>query len=161
MTMNDTWGYKSHDNSWKSAQDLIRKLADIASKGGNFLLNVGPTSEGLIPAPSVERLAVMGQWMKVNSESICGTTASPLGSFPWGRCTAKPGRLYLHVFDWPKDGRLEVPWLRSEVKRAYLLADKKRRTLPVDRLSVDQLVIGVPEKAPDAINTVVVLEIEK
>jgi alpha-L-fucosidase len=161
MTMNDTWGYKSHDNSWKSAQDLIRKLADIASKGGNFLLNVGPTSEGLIPAPSVERLAVMGQWMKVNSESIYGTTASPLGSFPWGRCTAKPGRLYLHVFDWPKDGRLQVPWLRSEVKKAYLLADKKRRTLPVDRLSVDQLVIGVPEKAPDAINTVVVLEIEK
>jgi len=161
MTMNDTWGYKSHDNNWKSAQDLIRKLADIASKGGNFLLNVGPTSEGLIPAPSVERLAVMGQWMKVNSESIYGTTASPLGSFPWGRCTAKPGRLYLHVFDWPKDGRLEVPWLRSEVKKAYLLADKKRRTLPVDRLSVDQLVIGVPEKAPDAINTVVVLEVEK
>jgi len=161
MTMNDTWGYKSHDNNWKSAQDLIRKLADVTSKGGNFLLNVGPTSEGLIPQPSVERLAVMGQWMKVNSESIYGTTASPLGSFPWGRCTAKPGRLYLHVFDWPKDGRLEVPWLRSEVKKAYLLADKKRRTLPVDRLSVDQLVIGVPEKAPDAINTVVVLEVEK
>jgi len=159
MTMNDTWGYSSYDQNWKSAQDLIRKLADITSKGGNFLLNVGPTSEGLIPQASVERLAAMGQWMKVNSESIYGTTASPLGSFPWGRCTAKPGRLYLHVFDWPKDGRLEVPWLRSEVKKAYLLADKRCHALPVDRLGKDRLAISVPEKAPDAINTVVVLEI--
>jgi len=161
MTMNDTWGYSSHDQNWKSVQDLIRKLADIASKGGNFLLNVGPTAEGLIPAPSVERLAVVGQWMKVNSESIYGTTASPLDSFPWGRCTAKPGRLYLHVFDWPKGGRLEVPGLRNEVKKAYLLADKKRRKLPVDRLDENRLAVSVPEKAPDAVNTVVVLEIEK
>jgi alpha-L-fucosidase len=161
MTMNNTWGYSSYDNNWKSAEDLIRKLADIASKGGNFLLNVGPTAEGLIPAPSVERLAAMGQWMKVNSESIYGTSASPIGALPWGRCTAKPGRLYLHVFDWPKDGRLEVPWPRSEVKKAYLLADKEPRSLPVDRLDENRLAVSVPEKAPDAINTVVVLEIEK
>lgn len=161
MTMNDTWGYSSHDQNWKSAQDLMRKLADIASKGGNFLLNVGPTSEGLIPQASVERMSTMGQWMKVNSESIYGTTASPIGALPWGRCTAKPGKLYLHVFDWPKYGRLKVPDLRSEVKKAYLLADKKRRSLAVNRLDENQLVVSVPEKAPDAINTVVVLEIEK
>jgi alpha-L-fucosidase len=159
MTMNNTWGYSSYDNNWKFVQDLIHKLADIASKGGNFLLNVGPTSEGLIPQPSVERLAAMGQWMKVNSESIYGTTASPFSSLPWGRCTAKPGKLYLHVFDWPKDGRLEVPGLRNEVKKAYLLADKSHGTLPVNRLSEDRLVVSVPEKAPDPVNTVVVLEI--
>jgi alpha-L-fucosidase len=78
---------------------------------------------------------------------------------PWGRCTAKPGKLYLHVFDWPKDGRLEVPGLRNEVKKAYLLADKSHGTLPVNRLSEDRLVVSVPEKAPDPVNTVVVLEI--
>ncbi len=161
MTMNDTWGYSSYDQNWKSAEDLIRKLADIASKGGNFLLNVGPTSEGLIPQASVERLAAMGQWMKVNSESIYGTTASPLGSFPWGRCTAKPGRLYLHVFDWPKDGRLEMPGLKNKVGKVYLLADEERRSLPVNRLDENRLAVSVPEKAPDAIDTVVVLEIEK
>jgi len=160
MTMNDTWGYSSHDQNWKSIQDLIHKLADIASKGGNFLLNVGPTSEGLIPQPSVERLAAMGQWMKVNSESIYGTTASPIGALPWGRCTAKSGKLYLHVFNWPKDDRLEIPGMRSVVKKAYLLADKKHRSLAVNRPDENRLVVSVPEKAPDAIDTVVVLEIK-
>ena len=160
MTMNDTWGYKSYDHNWKSSEDLLRKLADIASKGGNFLLNVGPTSEGLIPGPSVERLAAMGEWMKVNGESIRGTTASPLGEVPWGRCTAKPGKLYLHVFDWPANGKLEVPGLKDQVRKAYLLADKKRATLPVTRGGEDTVVVTVPEKSPDRINTVVVLEIK-
>jgi alpha-L-fucosidase len=70
MTMNDTWGFKSYDNNWKPTQTLIRNLCDIASKGGNYLLNVGPTSEGEIPAPSVERLAEVGKWMQVNGAAI-------------------------------------------------------------------------------------------
>jgi len=70
MTMNDTWGFKIKDTNWKSAETLIKNLTDIVSKGGNFLLNVGPTSEGLIPAASVERLKEIGDWMKVNSEAI-------------------------------------------------------------------------------------------
>lgn len=157
MTMNDTWGFVSYDNNWKSTEDLIQKLADIASKGGNFLLNVGPTAEGLIPAASVERLAAIGEWMKVNSESIYGTTASPLGKLPWGRCTAKPGKLYLHVFDWPEDGTLQVPGLKSKVTNAYLLADETHRALAVKSKGRDR-VITVPGEAPDKINSVVVLE---
>jgi len=73
MTMNDTWGYKSGDDNWKSAETLIHNLVDIAAKGGNYLLNVGPTAEGLIPQPSVERLAEMGDWMKVNGEAVYGS----------------------------------------------------------------------------------------
>jgi len=159
MTMNDTWGYKYYDNNWKSVEDLLHKLADIASKGGNFLLNVGPTREGLIPQPSVERLEAMGRWMKVNGESIYGTTASVFPQLPWGRSTTKPGKLYLHVFDWPKDGRLVVPGLLSEVKRAYLLVDPQRKALSVTRQWED-VVVAVPKQAPDPINSVVVLEIE-
>lgn len=159
MTMNDTWGYKASDHNWKSSEDLLRKLVDIASKGGNFLLNVGPTSEGLIPGPSVERLAAVGQWMKVNSESIYDTTASPIGEVPWGRCTAKPGKLYLHVFEWPANGKLEVPGLKNEVRKVYLLADKKHAKLPVTR-GEDRVVVSVPHEAPDKINTVIVLEIK-
>jgi alpha-L-fucosidase len=159
MTMNDTWGYKSYDNNWKSREDLLHKLVDIASKGGNFLLNVGPTAEGLIPSPSVERLAAIGEWMKVNSESIYGTTASPLGEVSWGRCTTKPGKLYLHVFDWPTNGKLEVPGLKNKVKKAYLLADKKRSELLVTHESREKIVITVPSKAPDPVNTVIVLQI--
>lgn len=73
MTMNDSWGYKLKDDNWKSEEMLIHNLVDIVAKGGNYLLNVGPTAEGLIPAPSIERLAAMGDWMEVNNEAIYNT----------------------------------------------------------------------------------------
>ena len=158
MTMNNTWGFKRDDHNWKSKKDLIHKLIDITSKGGNFLLNVGPTAEGLIPQPSVERLAAMGRWMKVNSESIYGTTAGVFRYLPWGRCTRKGNRLYLHVFDWPTDGKLTVPGLLSRPKRAYLLADTSRKSLTTKRMG-DDLVIDVPAAAPDSIAGVVVLQV--
>jgi len=162
MTMNRTWGYKKDDHDWKSSRDLIRKLVDIASKGGNFLLNVGPTAEGLIPAPSVERLAAVGRWMKVNGEAIYGTSASPVGKVPFGRVTAKPGRLYLHVFDWPTEGTLNVPEVRLAAKRAYLLSDREeaRQVLPGTCSAEKGLSVTVPPKMPDADATVVALEYE-
>jgi len=158
MTMNDTWGYKAYDESWKSSEDLIRHLIDIASKGGNFLLNVGPTPEGLIPQASVARLEAMGKWMAVNGESIYGTTASPIGRPSWGRCTAKDNRLYLHVFDWPTDGRLSVRLPNAGIVQAHLLADKKKAKLPVT-IDGDTIVISVPPEAPDAVAGVVVLTV--
>jgi alpha-L-fucosidase len=156
MTMNDTWGFKAYDDNWKSTEDLIRKLVDIASKGGNFLLNVGPTPEGLIPRPSVQRLEAMGEWMAVNGESIHGTTASPIDTPEWGRCTAKDDKLYLHVFDWPSDGRLEVALPNASIAEAYMLADKKKESLPVV-CDDDKVVVSLPGEAPDAIDSVIVL----
>jgi alpha-L-fucosidase len=158
MTMNDTWGYKSWDDNWKSSTDLIRKLVDIVSKGGNFLLNVGPTAEGLIPQPSVDRLADMGRWMNLNSESIYGTTASVFRRLPWGRCTVKPGKLYLHVFDWPADGKLVLPGLQNDLGPAYFLTDLNKEALPVSREG-DAVTISLPAKAWDPVDTVIVLEI--
>src|ERR1700730_5641159 len=118
MTMNDTWGYKSYDNNWKSGEELVRNLIDSASKGGNFLLNVGPTSEGLIPQPSVDRLKGIGRWMQVNKDAIYGTTAGPFAYLRWGRAARRGSMLYLYVFDWPKSGVLRVP-LKNKVKAAY------------------------------------------
>jgi len=156
MTMNHTWGYKKSDHGWKSSRDLIRKLIDIASKGGNFLLNVGPTGEGEIPAPSVERLAAMGRWMKVNGEAIYGTTASPFGKVPFGRVTAKPGKLYLHVFDWPANGVIELAGMGSPVGKAYLLADREPlRVLPAEE---NALKLQGPESVPESDATVIVVE---
>ncbi len=157
MTMNDTWGYKSYDNNWKSAEVLIRNLIDIASKGGNYLLNVGPTAEGVIPEPSVTRLRAIGQWMKVNGESIYATGPSPFKSLDWGRATRKGNRLFLHVFKWPA-GDLAVPALRSKVKRAYLLAEPAK-SLPFAQKS-DSISVKLPGAAPDAVATVVALDLD-
>ncbi len=162
MTMNNNWGFNKHDDHWKSAEDLVRKLADIASKGGNFLLNVGPTSRGVFPQQSIDRLREIGEWMKFNDEAIYSTKASPFKSLSWGRCTQKPidggVRLFLHVFEWPSDGKLVVPGILNQAKQAYMLADPKHTSLIVGR-NEDALVISVPTKAPDAINNVVVLDV--
>ena len=160
MTMNGTWGYRSFSDKWKPEEALLRNLVDIASKGGNYLLNVGPTAEGLIPSPSVERLQALGVWMKVNGEAIYGTTASPFDSLPWGRCTKKVTAdgvvLYLHVFDWPKDGRLLVPGLRNQVSSAQLLAGGNLLpTAPGDA----GLMVTVPAVAPDPVSSTIVLSV--
>ena len=165
MTINGTWGYKSYDNNWKSTQTLLRNLVDIASKGGNYLLNVGPTSEGLIPAPSVERLQEVGKWMKVNGEAIYGTTATPFAQpLPWGRATKKVGdagaTLYLHVFDWPKDGKLPLPGLNSAIEAAYLLADAQHKPLTTAAIEGGGVTIELPAQAPDPISSTVVLKVK-
>jgi alpha-L-fucosidase len=155
MTMNDTWGFKSYDHNWKSTETLTRHLIDIVSKGGNYLLNVGPTAEGEIPAPSIERLQQVGAWLKVNGDAIYGTTASPFKRLGWGRATQKPGKLYLHVFDWPANGELVVP-MSSGAKSAYLLT-QPGKLLPFTA-TPGGLTLRVPAKPVDPIATVIVLE---
>jgi alpha-L-fucosidase len=161
MTMNGTWGYRSYDHNWKSVKTLVRNLIDIASKGGNYLLNVGPKADGTYPQPSIDILKGIGKWMKVNNEAIYATRASPLPKLSWGRCTMKAHNgntlLYLSVFDWPADGNLLVPEIKNEVLSAALLArGKKLKTTKTG----DGLVIQVPKQAPDSIASVIKLEVK-
>jgi len=159
MTMNRNWGFNRADKDFKSARILVRNLVDIASKGGNFLLNVGPTAEGEFPAESVERLKQIGDFMRVAGDSIHGTQASPFPSLPWGRCTqrrldANTTRLYLHVWERPADGILVVPGLLNEVRRARPIATVGQQSdLRVDRRGDDVLIgLGLasgPGPAPD------------
>jgi alpha-L-fucosidase len=143
MTMNRNWGFNRADKDFKSTETLLRHLVDIASKGGNFLLNVGPTAEGEFPDESVERLRQIGEFMRAAGESIHGTQASPFPSLPWGRCTqrrldANTTRLYLHVWDRPRDGVLVVPGLLNEVRRARPIATLGRpHDLPIERRDDD------------------------
>jgi alpha-L-fucosidase len=140
-------------------------LSDISSKGGNFLLNVGPDAEGVIPQASVERLEAVGKWMDVNGEAIHGTQASPFAKrVSWGRVTRKADSggsgetLFLHVWDWPKDGKLEVPHAGQDGAAATLLATKG--TLPVTTRE-GNLIITVPASAPDADISVIALHLPK
>ena len=160
MTMNGTWGYKSYDDNWKSTETLIRNLVDIASKGGNYLLNVGPKPDGTIPQPSIERLKEVGRWMKINGPAIYATTASPTRRPAWGRITTKATgaatTLYLHVFDWPTDGQLPV-WVTNKVLSCRLLSDPQRRFNVAQQ--EDGLLVKLTGPAPDPICSVVVLEV--
>ena len=156
MTMNDHWGYNKNDRNWKSTEDLIQKLVDIVSKGGNFLLNVGPTSEGFFPQESITRFKAMGEWMRKNGTSIYGTTASQFEKLEWGRSTTNGNTLYLHVFEWPEDRKLLVPGLVSKIKKAYLLADPQVEL--ICEYQAGSVTIFLPEKAPDPYASVFALE---
>ena len=163
MTMNDHWGYNSHDKNFKSSRELIRMLTDIASKGGNYLLNIGPTSEGVFPQESIDRLRDIGNWMQLNGEAIYHTSASPFKTTEWGRCTQKTTadgvQLFFHIFNWPDDHKLVIHGCLNDPMHAYILSDPSRRSLDVRR-NDDALVITLPEDPPDTISTVVVLELQ-
>ncbi len=157
QTLNTTWGYSKFDQQWKTPANVIQRLVDIVAKGGNYLLNIGPTGDGTVPAPTVATLKRVGEWMRANGESIYGTSPCPLGEAPWGRCTVKGTRVYLHVFSRPADSLLRVTGLRNEVRRAYLLTSADRKLAVTRENGVTT--VSLPAGPPDAIDTVVVLEL--
>jgi len=176
MTINDTWGYKSYDANFKSTETLLHNLIDIASKGGNYLLNVGPDSQGIVPGPEVQRLLAIGKWLSVNGEAIYGTGptlfGAEAGSFSstekdengkpvfvpnWSwRSTTAHGKIYIEIFQWPS-GSFHLDTLPRKIISAYLLADKTRKPLPISS-SAKGIDIRLPERPVDPIATVVVLD---
>ena len=176
MTMNDTWGYKSYDNNFKSTQTILRNLIDISSKGGNYLLNIGPDSKGNVPQPEIDRLKEVGKWLDVNGEAIYGTKPTlfgdEAGSFSttekdkdgkpkfvpaWNwRSTTTADKVYVEIFAWPK-GSFHLDKLSRNVTGAYLLADSSKQPLKVTK-SGSGYDIALPAKALDPIATVLVLK---
>jgi alpha-L-fucosidase len=175
MTMNDTWGYKQDDTNFKSTETLLRNLIDIASKGGNYLLNIGPMASGEVPAPESERLHEMGKWLAENGRSIYGTQPTLFGaeagafsatekdkdgrpkfvpSWKW-RSTTGANEIYIHLFEWP-GAAFHLDKAPREVTGAYLLADKAQRPLKLTKTG-DGLDVTLPGEAPDPIATVLVL----
>jgi alpha-L-fucosidase len=175
-TLNKTWGFKKDDTDWKSPEDLTFKLVDIASKGGNYLLNVGPTAEGVVPQASQDNLRAVGRWLKVNGEAIYGAGPTPFGdelgapdttrmdkngkpvfvqATDW-RCTTKPGKLFVTLFKWPS-GSFEVSKVKGAVSKAYLLADASHKALKVTQ-KADHVSVALPANAPGQIASVLVLE---
>jgi alpha-L-fucosidase len=161
--MNGTWGYKSYANDWRSTAQLVFTLVDVVSKGGNCLLNVGPTAEGVIPPEAVKRLREIGAWMKVNGEAIYGTKPTPFGeefTDKLWRCTTRPGKLYIHLFGWPKDLRFRLPCPDQQILRASLLADPSHTSLPV-KARGRGFEVELPATMPDPADSVLALEITR
>jgi len=158
-TLNDTWGFKTDDHNWKTVEYLLDLLVNCASKGVNYLLNVGPTAKGVIPQPSIERLKQVGEWLARNGEAVYGTSASPFPVDPeWGRITAKGCKLYLLIKKWPEDGKISLSGLRNKVKSACLLGSSGEQ-VRVNELDGDVQFL-LPSEAPEEIVSVVAVELD-
>lgn len=154
MTINNTWAYNQHDLEFKSSGELIKMLVEVASRGGNFLLNVGPRPDGTIQNEFRERLHDIGEWLLVNGDSIYETTYGPIQGLPSIRTTAKGRAVFVHVLDWPSSPVFDLPGLEAKVLSARLLAGGKLLTF---RQEPGRLQIDVPLRAPSSKVTVIEL----
>jgi alpha-L-fucosidase len=156
MTMGRSWAYNPDETDWKSPQALIHNLVKVVSRGGNYLLNVGPTDRGTFPPEAVQRLDHVGKWMASNNEAIYGSTYTPLPAFPWGVATRKGAKTYLHVFEPPADKKLEINGFPGAARSVHFLNGEK---LPYTQ-SAQRLEITLPAQAPDPDATVVAVDID-
>jgi len=158
MKLNDHWGYNSADQNWKSAKTIIQNLTDVVSKGGNYMLDVGPRPDGSWPPPAVDILGQVGSWLKVNGESIYGTSRSPWSDVPvWGRVTAKDKCLFLHVFERPVEGGIRLVGLKVKPESAAFLADPGQGGQIGLEYQDGDTFVKLPAKLPDPSDSVVVL----
>jgi alpha-L-fucosidase len=158
ITMNDHWGYAAWDKNWKSPKTIVRALVECVSKGGNLLLNVGPTAKGEIPDESLEILDKVGKWMHQNGESIYGCGRVGLPKPEWGRYTGKGNRLYAHILD-RGIGPVNLRGLQDKIQRARLLADDSEirldRPWNTAEFPEDAFISFPTADLPDAWDTVV------
>lgn len=153
MTMGQSWAYNPDETKWKSPRELIHNLVNVVSRGGNYLLNIGPTSRGVFPPEAVANLKAISEWMKKNSASIYGATYTPLNGQTWGQATRKGDKVYLHVFDWPTDGKLLVDSFPASAQTVSLASapltfSQRGQTLEIE----------LPAQRPDSDASVVVVE---
>ncbi len=155
-THNDTWGFTHADQNWKSARELVERLVRVVSRGGNYMLNVGPDGTGRVPALSARILREVGRWLSVHGEAIYGAGPSSLGVLPWGESTRRGSTVYLHVFQWPVSGLLRIPAIVSRVRSAVLLGQDAPLTVLLDDAG---LTLQMPVASPSALLPVVALEV--
>jgi alpha-L-fucosidase len=176
-TINHTWGFRKDDTDWKAPGQIAFKLVDIVSKGGNYLLNVGPTAEGVIPQISQDILRTVGRWLQTNGEAVYGASPTPFGEelgeasakgfkdvrgdqliyqqIQW-RVTTKPGKLYITFFDEPR-APFAIPAMKNRITKAYRLADKAAVEMKTEN---GRTFLTLERPILDPMATVVVVEFE-
>lgn len=157
QTLNGTWGYSASNQRWKTVKELVHELVDVVSRGGNFLLNIGPMPDGSIPKESVALFKGIGKWMKENGEAIYGTRANPFDvEFPWGRITRKgDNTLYLLIYQLPESGKISIPCKFKGKAVATMLKNKQKVALSQ---SEKECVINLSGMPMDEVATVVKLK---
>ena len=161
QSMNDAWGYKKDlENSYRSYKYLIRELVDVASKSGNYLLNIGPKGDGTMTAGSKKALRGIGNWMKKNGSSIYATSGNPFGKVPsWGTYTKKGKNVYVHVTKWPKNKKLTVrKYKNKKLKKVYLLESGKKISCKGNKKGKTKVTLKVTKKVPNKKDTVIVMQ---
>ena len=156
MTMGRSWAYNPAETAWKSPDDLLHNLVRVVSRGGNYLLNVGPTSRGVFPPEAVERLQAVGKWMKTCSKAIYGNTYTPLQGQPWGQVTRKDDKVYLHVIEWPSNGTLVIDPFPGKAQAVSLFSGKPLKY----GQQAQCLEITLPPQAPGSDGSVLTVEID-
>ncbi len=162
-TLNGTWGWSKHAKVFKTSTELVHRLVDAVSKGGNYLLNIGPLPDGTVDPVTVQRMSDLGKWMQINGEAIYNTTASPFTKLPWGRATSKimgdgTHRIYLHVFDWPENGQLFVPGLESFPLRSLLVGGNVNQIIYTQNENGKMIIKGLPKSPIHSAATVIALD---
>lgn len=172
MSMGQTWAYNPTETTWKTPETLIQNLVQVVSKGGNYLLNVGPTDKGTFPPEAVERLKAIGEWMDAYNEAIYGNTYTPVQGQSWGQATRKDDTVFLHIFEWPQEKKLVVENFTGTVKSAAfyqgeglaftqngetleitLPTEKPAGVVPVLEVEIDPAEAGWTAYSPEAVLT--------
>ncbi|HEY9077227.1 MAG TPA: alpha-L-fucosidase [Anaerolineaceae bacterium] len=160
ITLNDHWGYAAQDKNWKSAQTVIRTLVECVSKGGNLLLNIGPTAKGEFPPECIKILEEIGAWMDQNGESVYGCGKSNFSKPEWGRWTQNGKNLYAHILD-RGIGPINLRNMAEQIAYARLLADgseiQLNRPWNTVEYPKDTFITFKTADLPDGIDTVVKL----
>lgn len=138
-TLNHTWGYKKNDHAWKGKKAILCSLIEAVSRNVNYMINIGPRADGVVPQPSVDVLSFVGNWLNANSEAIYGAAGNPFNdNFPWGYVTRKENNLYLHLVRQPHNNQIVLKGLQSVVLSAGVLSSGQK-------LTVNHNMVSIPE----------------
>jgi alpha-L-fucosidase len=156
MTMGQSWAYNPEEEKWKEPGELVQNLVKVVARGGNYLLNIGPTSQGVFPPEAIERLQHVGKWIKTHRHSIYGSTYTPLLGQSWGQATRRGDNVFLHIFEWPTDGRLEIDSFPGLARDVTLFTGE-----PLNFSQHQQLLeIALPQQRPDPDVSVLTVHID-